>query len=106
MIAAMEIVLLPGTYVRFESLRTRETLLEARRLSEDALVVWGTSRRDRYDVGLREGAVWITGTLCDRIGPAVSFGDGAVRFHTRVSIDCAALPEGYDGSWQRDRSAG
>jgi hypothetical protein len=32
MIAGMIIVLLPGMYVRFESLRTRETLLEARSL--------------------------------------------------------------------------
>ena len=37
-IAGMEIVLLPGMYVRFESLRTRETLLEARRLGDDALI--------------------------------------------------------------------
>ena len=99
-------MLLPGIYVRCESLRTRETLLEARRLDEDALVVWGTARRDRYDVGLREGRVWITGTLCDRIGPAVSFGDGAVRFHTRVITDCDLLPAGYDGSWQREQPAG
>jgi hypothetical protein len=34
------------------------------------------------------------------------FGDDAVRFHTRVIADCGVLPEGYDGSWQRDRSAG
>ena len=106
MLAGMEIVLLPGMYVRFESLRTRETLLEARRLNEDALIVWGTARHDRYDIGLHDGRVLITGTLWDRIAPAVSFGDDAVRFHTRVSIDCAVLPEGYDGSWQRDESRG
>ena len=105
-IAGMVIVLLPGMYVRFESLRTRETLLEARRVRDDALIVWGTARRDRYDIGLREGKVCISGTLWDRIAPAVSFGDDAVRFHTRVSIDCAALPEGYDGSWRRDESRG
>ncbi len=106
MMAGMVIVLLPGMYVRFESVRTRETLLEARPIAEEALIVWGTARRDRYDVGLREGSVRITGTLWDRIAPAVSFGHDAVRFHTRVSIDSAALPEGYDGSWQRDESAG
>ena len=102
----MVIALLPGMYVRFESVRTRQTLLEARRVREDALIVWGSARRDRYDVGLREGRVWITGTLLDRIGPAVSFGDDAVRFHTRVSVDCGLLPDGYDGSWQREQPAG
>ena len=102
----MEIVLLPGMYVRFESLRTHQTLLEARRLAEDALIVWGSAQRDRYDIGLREGRVWITGTLCDRIGPAVSFGDDAVRFHTQVVTNCDAMPEGYDGSWRREHPAG
>ena len=102
----MVIVLLPGMYLRFESLRTRETLLEARRVREDALIVWGTARRDRYDVGLRDGSVWITGTLWDRLAPAVSFGDHAVRFHTRVITDCDVLPEGYDGSWRREQPAG
>ncbi len=106
MIAVMVIVLLPGMHVRFESVRTRETLLEARRVREDALIIWGSARRDRYDVGLREGSVWITGTLWDRVGPALSFGDDAVRFHTRVTTDCDVLPDGYGGSWQRDRSAG
>ena len=47
-----------------------------------------------------------TGTLCDRIGPAISFGDAAVRIHTPVITDCDMLPEGYDGSWTRDESAG
>ena len=102
----MVIVLLPGMYVRFESLRTGETLLEARRVHDDALIVWGTARRDRYDVGLRDGSVHIMGTLWDRHGPAISFDDDAVRFHTRVTCDCALLPEGYDGSWQREQPAG
>ncbi len=77
----MVIVLLPGMYLRFESLRTRETLLEARRVREDALIVWGTARRDRYDIGLREGSVLITGTLWDRIAPG-----GLVRRR------CGAVP--------------
>ena len=102
----MVIVLLPGMYVRFESLRTRETLLEARRFREDALIVWGNARRDRYDIGLRDGDVWITGTLCDRVGSAVSFSDDAVRFHTQIISDCAVLPDGYDGSWTREQPAG
>ncbi len=105
-IATVIIVLLPGTYVRFDSLLTGETLLEARRLGDEALVVWGTARRDRYDVGLRDGTVSITGTLWDRLGPALSFGDDAVRFYARVTCACGMLPEGYDGSWQREQPAG
>ncbi len=101
MIAAMIIVLLPGTYVRFDSLRTGETLLEARRLA-GALIVQGHANRDRYDVGLDGDVVRIKGTLWDRVGPAVSFGDGALRFHTKVIVDCGVLADRYDGAWTRN----
>ena len=97
----MIIVLLPGMFVRFDSVRTGETLLEARRLA-GALIVYGNATRDRYDVGLDGDVVKIDGTLWDRWGPAVSFGDDALRFHTKVTIDCGVLPDGDDGSWKRN----
>jgi hypothetical protein len=99
----MIFVLLPSMYLRFESVRTSETLLEARRLN-GALVVYGNATRDRYDVGLDGDVVKIDGTLWDRWGPAVSFGDDALRFHTKVIVDCGVLPADYDGQWKRDDS--
>ena len=58
--------------------------------------------RDRYDVGLDGDVVKIDGTLWDRWGPAVSFGDDALRFHARVLVDCGVLPDSYDGTWTRN----
>jgi hypothetical protein len=46
--------------------------------------------------------VKIDGTLWDRWGPAVSFGDDALRFHTKVTVDCGVLADGYDGTWTRN----
>lgn len=60
----MYIVLRPGTFIRFTSARTRQTLLNASRL-DDALVVFGDARRDRFDVGLEGQHVHIEGTLWD-----------------------------------------
>ena len=97
----MILVLLPGTYVRFDSLRTGETLLDAKRIDQ-SLIIYGNARRDRFDVGLDGDEVRINGTLWDRYGPAVSFGDDALRFHTKVSVDCGALSEGYGGAWTRN----
>jgi hypothetical protein len=96
------LVLLPGTYIRFESLRTGETLLEAKRL-DGALIVHGNANRRKFRVGLDGEVVKIDGTLWDRYGPAVSFGDDELRFHTKVSVDCGVLPDGYDGAWTRNR---
>jgi len=80
--ALVILVLLPGTYIRFDSLRTGETLLEAKRLN-GALIVHGHASRDHYDVGIDGADVMISGTLWDRRGPAVSFGADALRFHTK-----------------------
>ncbi len=35
-------------------------------------------------------------------GAAVSFGEDALRFHTKVSVDCGVLADGYDGVWTRN----
>ena len=99
----MHIVLLPGTFIHFTSARTRQTLLHASRI-KDALVVYGDATRDLYDVGLDDDHVRIEGTLWDRVGPAMSFGDDAFRLHTRMLIDFGSLPDEYDGSWRRDES--
>lgn len=90
--ALVIIVLLPGTFVSFNSLRTGETLLKARRLVS-GLIVHGDARRDRYDVELRSEGVYLDGTLWDRRGPAISLGDGALRFHTKVIVDCGLLTD-------------
>lgn len=66
------------------------------------MVIHGNARRDRFDVGLDGEVVRITGTLWDRMAPAVSFGEDARRFHTKVIVDCGVLPEGYDGAWTRN----
>ena len=97
----MILILLPGNYVRFDSLRTGETLLEAKRLA-GSLIVYGNASRDYYDVGLDGDLVTIDGTLWDRRGPAISFGDDALRFHARVVVDCGVLPDDYDGTWVRN----
>lgn len=100
----MYIVLLSGSFIRFTSARTRETLLNASRLHDDALAVYGDARRDRFDVGIEGQQVHIEGTLWDRIGPAMSFGDDEFRLHTQMEIDFGILPDEYDGSWRRDET--
>jgi hypothetical protein len=97
----MIIVLHPRTFIRFTSVRTGQTLLHASRL-EGALIVHGEACRDYYDVRLDGDDVRIDGTLWDRISPVVSFGADAMRCHAKVLIDCGVLPEGDDGSWQRE----
>lgn len=99
----MILVLPSGTYVRFDSVRTGETLLEARHL-DGALIVYGAANRDHYDIGLTGEDVCITGTLWDRRGPAVSFGENELRFQARVLVDTGAMPSEYDGAWTRDDS--
>ncbi|MDP9236378.1 MAG: hypothetical protein M3P30_03100 [Chloroflexota bacterium] len=78
-------------------------MLHANRL-EGALIVYGDARPDHYKIRLDGEEVRIDGTLSDRIAPAISFGNDAMRCHTKVLIDTGVLPDDYDGSWQRDRS--
>ncbi len=92
----MILALLPGTYVRFDSPRTGETLLEAKRLN-GALIIYGNASRDHYDVGIDGDVVRIDGTLWDRRGPAVSF-RGLLRRRR------AALP--HEGDRRLRRPAG
>ena len=64
----------------------------------------GDACRDCYDPRLDGDDVRIDGTLWDRIGPAVSFGDDALRCHAKVLMDSGVLAEGRGGALQRDRS--
>jgi hypothetical protein len=96
----MIIVLRPRTFIRFDSIRTGETLLHASRL-DGALIVYGTARRDRYDIRLDGDDVRIDGTLWDSIGPVASFGADAMRCHAKVLIDHGVLSGDADGSWRR-----
>jgi len=99
----MIIVLRPRTFIRFDSIRTGETLLHASRL-DGALIVYGTARRDRYDIRLDGDDVRIDGTLWDRIAPVVSFGADAFRCHAKVLIEHGVLSEEDDGTWRREQS--
>jgi hypothetical protein len=42
----------------------------------------------------------------DRIAPVISLGRDVVHLHTRVRLDWELLPEGDDGSWQREQAVG
>jgi hypothetical protein len=99
----MIIVLVPRTFIRFQSARTGETLLHASRL-EGAIVVYGSASRDRYDIRLDGDDVRLDGTLWDRVGPVVSFGADAFRCHAKVLIDHGVLSEDDDGAWRREQS--
>ena len=76
-------------------------MLHANRLP-GALMVYGDAKPDRYNVRLDGEEVRIDGTLRDRIGPAISFGDDSMRCHTEVRINVGVLLEDYNGSWQRE----
>ena len=99
----MIIVLVPRTFIRFESIRTGETLLHASRL-EGALVVYGSASRDRYDVRLDGDDVRLDGTLWDGVGPVVSFGADALRCHAKVLIEHGVLSDEEDGAWRREQA--
>ena len=62
-------------------------------------------KAERITVTARDG-LRIEGTLWDRVGPAISFGDDAFRLYTRMLIDFGMLADDYDGSWRRDETGG
>lgn len=97
----MIIVLVPHTFIRFQSIRTGQTMLHANRLP-GALIIYGDAKPDRYSVRLDGEEVRIDGTLWDRLGPAISFGDDSMRYHTEVRSNAGVLAEDYTGAWQRE----
>ncbi len=92
-------------YVRFISDRTGETLFEIKML-DGAIVIWGARYRpSEFGASLAaDGAtVSVTGTLRDRIGPVVIFGEQfSIVADFRVESGC--LPLDYDASWSRDHT--
>ncbi len=93
------------TYVRFISDRTGETLFEIKML-DGAMIVWGTHYRpSEFATRLAEDGDTLTvgGTLHDRIGPVVTFGERlTVLYGFRVEV--GRLPTNFDPSWSRDRA--
>lgn len=93
------------SYVRIISTRTGETLFEIRMLG-GAVIIWGAHYRPSdFDARLGDDGCTITlhGELCDRLGAVVTFGE-QLDVATGYSVEIGALPEGYDGSWTRDRT--
>lgn len=73
---------------------------------DGAMIVWGTHYRpSEFAARLAKAAssVSIGGTLRDRIGPVVTFGEClAVLCGFRVEV--GRLPANFDPSWTRDRT--
>lgn len=92
-------------FIRFTSDRTRETLFEIK-MTGGSIIVWGAHYRPyEFQACLTEdgATVGLAGTLRDRLGTVVIFGDHlTVAAGFRVEI--GRLPADYDPSWSRDRS--
>jgi len=92
-------------YVRFISDRTGETLFEIKML-DGAIVIWGSHYRpSEFGASLAsDGAtVSVAGTLRDRIGPVVIFGE-QFSIVADFRVESGRLPADYSPSWSRDHS--
>jgi hypothetical protein len=92
-------------YIRFISTRTGETLFEITML-DGAVIIWGSHwRPDEFDTSLAsDGAtVSVIGTLRDRIGPVVTFGE-SLNVAAGFRVELGRLPPDFDPSWSRVRS--
>ena len=93
------------TYVRFISERTGETLFEIKML-DGAIIVWGShARPSEFAASLAADGVTVSmmGTLRDRIGPVIIFGEQfSIVADFRVESGC--LPMDFDVAWSRDRT--
>ena len=93
------------SYLRFVSERTRETLFEIKML-DGSIIVWGACYRpSEFRAALSEDrrTVIVTGTLRDRSGPVVTFGD-CLSISAGFRVEFGELPADYDVAWSRDRS--
>jgi hypothetical protein len=91
--------------IRFRSLRTGETMFEAR-MFRGCLIVWGERYRpSEFDATLADDGrtVALTGTLRDSCGAVVTFGE-TLEIHAGYSVEVGELPSDYDPSWTRDRT--
>ena len=87
-------------FIRFTSERTRETLFEIK-MTGGSIIVWGAHYRPcEFQAGLTEdgATVGLAGTLRDRLGTVVIFGD-----HLSVAagfrVEMGRLPADYVTSW-------
>ena len=93
------------TYTRFISGRTRETLFEITML-HGSITVWGKHYRPsefRASLAADGATVTITGTLSDRVGPVVTFGEYLV-VAADFRVESGVLPADFDPGWKRDRT--
>jgi hypothetical protein len=87
-------------YIRFISDRTGETLFEIKML-EGSLIVWGSHYRPNEFDARRDddgGTVAVVGTLHDRIGPVVTFGE-CLNILSGFRVELGSLPADFDPSW-------
>jgi hypothetical protein len=92
-------------YIRFMSERSGETLSEIKMI-DGAMIIWGAHYRpSEFKVSLIDGGanVSVTGTLCDRVGPVVTFSD-SLDIVSGFRVELGRLPADFDPSWSRDRS--
>jgi hypothetical protein len=90
-------------YIRFISDRTGETLFEIKML-DGSLLIWGTHYRpDEFGARLADdgASIAVVGTLRDRIGPVVTFGD-RLSILSGFRVELGSLPADFDPSWSRD----
>ena len=93
------------TYFQLISTRTDETMFEAKMLC-GAIIVWGSHYRPcEFDARLTDDGqtVALVGTLRDRIGPVVTFGEH-LDVQTPYTVEVGELPPDYDPSWSRDNT--
>jgi hypothetical protein len=93
------------TYFRLTSTRTGETLFEAKMLC-DSIIVWGAHYRPcEFNALLADDGqtVALVGTLRDRIGPVVVFGE-CVDVSASYSVEVGDVPADYDPSWSKDNT--
>ena len=92
-----------GSYVRFVSDRTGETLFEIKML-DGALLVWGAHYRpSEFDALLSDdgATVAVLGTLRDRLGPVVTFAQ-CLNVLSGFCVEIGRLPADFDAAWDRD----
>jgi hypothetical protein len=87
------------TLIRFTSLRTGETMFEARMFS-GCLIVWGEHYRPpEFDAALADDGhtVTLADTLRDSRGAVLTFGE-TLEIHAGYSVEMGELPADYDRS--------
>ena len=87
-------------FIRFVSERTRETLFEIKMIG-GSIIIWGAHYRpSEFKAGVTEdgATVAVAGTLCDRLGPVVIFGD-CLSVGAGFRVEMGRLPADYLPAW-------